>query len=165
MVAVFTAADLGKFNQPSPLVVPHPSLTHGRTQRPLAVVETRYVGEGVAFVVAESRETAEDAAALVDVDWEPLPAAADFTRATEPGQPLVHADVPDNVAARLTQVVGDPDVAFARATHVFGDKTVEVQCDATLESGMLYQFRATSIKQGGSPIAITEDLRGVFLYK
>ena len=49
---------------------------------------------------------------------------------------------------------------------VSGDKTVEVTYGGpALESGMLYQFRAVSIKQGGTPIAITEDLRGVFLYK
>src|SRR5439155_7191174 len=90
--AVFTAADLGAFNQPSPLVVPNPNLTHGRTQRPLAVDAIRYVGEAVALVVAETRYLAEDAAGLIAVDWEPLPASADFTRAAEPGAPLVHPD-------------------------------------------------------------------------
>src|SRR5438128_7678379 len=42
--AVYTAADLGDFNQPAPLVIPHPSLTHGRTQRPLAADKVCYVG-------------------------------------------------------------------------------------------------------------------------
>src|SRR5207249_4432767 len=42
---VLTAADLGELNQPAPLLIPHPTLTHGRTQRPLAVDEVRYVGE------------------------------------------------------------------------------------------------------------------------
>src|SRR3981189_1278039 len=41
--AVFTAADLGDFNQPAPLVVPHPDLTHGRPQRPLAVHKACYI--------------------------------------------------------------------------------------------------------------------------
>jgi len=49
---------------------------------------------------------------------------------------------------------------------VSGDKNVTVGYGGPqLESGLLYQFRAVSIKKGGSPIAITEDLRGVFLYK
>jgi len=49
---------------------------------------------------------------------------------------------------------------------VSGSMTVTVDYGGpALKSGMLYQFRATSIKQGGAPIAITEDLRGVFLYK
>src|SRR5262245_61974418 len=42
---VLTAADLGALNQPTPLLIPHPSLTHPRTQHPLAVDEVRYVGE------------------------------------------------------------------------------------------------------------------------
>ena len=41
---VLTAADLGELNQPSPLLIPHPTLTHPRTQRPLAVDEVRFVG-------------------------------------------------------------------------------------------------------------------------
>src|SRR6516225_11017253 len=51
--AVYTAADLGSFNQPAPLVVPHPNLTHGRTQRPLAEGKVCFIGEAVAMVVAE----------------------------------------------------------------------------------------------------------------
>jgi hypothetical protein len=48
---------------------------------------------------------------------------------------------------------------------VSGDKNVEVPYEGPpLETGLLYQFRATSIKQGGSPISRTEDLRGVFVY-
>src|ERR671913_523450 len=43
--AAYTAADLGPLNQPAPLVVPHPSLTHGRTQRPLAVEKVAFIGE------------------------------------------------------------------------------------------------------------------------
>src|SRR5215472_18608250 len=41
--AIYTAADLGDFNQPAPLVVPHPQLTHGRTQRPLAVDKVCFI--------------------------------------------------------------------------------------------------------------------------
>src|SRR6184192_2866182 len=59
--AVYTAADLGTFNQPAPLVVPHPNLTDGRTQRPLAVAKVCYIGEAVAMVVADDRYLAEDA--------------------------------------------------------------------------------------------------------
>src|SRR5262245_45708832 len=65
---VLTAPDLGALNQPGPLLIPHPALTHARTQRPLATDEVRYVGEPVAFVVADSRYLAEDAAALIDVE-------------------------------------------------------------------------------------------------
>src|SRR4029453_5535644 len=64
---VLTAADLGELNQPSPLLIPHPTLSHPRTQRPLAVDEVRYVGEIVVLVVADDRYVAEDAPGLIAV--------------------------------------------------------------------------------------------------
>src|SRR5258708_2502705 len=85
--AVYTAAGLGEFNQPAPLVVPHPSLTHGRTQRPLAVDKVVYIGEAVAMVVADDRYIAEDAVGLIEVDWQPLPAVIDFRQAAAADQP------------------------------------------------------------------------------
>src|SRR3981081_2912648 len=50
--AIYTAADLGDFNQPAPLVIPHPSLTHGRTQRPLATDKGGFIGDAVGIVGA-----------------------------------------------------------------------------------------------------------------
>ena len=111
---VVTAAELGDLNQPTPLLIPHPTLTQGRTQRPLAADEVRYVGEVVAFVVADSRYIAEDAAALIEVQYEPLPVVTDLATALSPGAPRVHPEVPDNRAARFRQTVGDADGA-ARA--------------------------------------------------
>src|SRR4030081_1780821 len=64
VVAVYTPADLPLGQQDLPILIPHPNLTHGRTQRCLASDVVRYVGEPVAFIVAESRTVAEDAAAL-----------------------------------------------------------------------------------------------------
>ena len=133
--AVYTAADLGAFNQPAPLVVPHPSLTHGRTQRPLAEGKVCYIGEAVAMVVAEDRYMAEDAVGLIDVEWEPLPTVVDFRVAHEPDQPLVHDDVPNNIAARLEQVVGDPESAFHQAAHVFEEHLfIERSCGSPIET-------------------------------
>ena len=144
VVAVYLAADLGRFNQPAPLVVPNPNLTHGRTQTPLAIDKVCFVGEVVAMVVAESRYLAEDAAEMIEVEWEPLPVAADFTRAAEAGQPLVHDDVPNNVAARMVQVVGDPDAAFARAPHIFREQLfIERSCGSPIETrGVLAVYDA-----------------------
>src|SRR5579872_5362267 len=133
--AVYTAADLGDFNQPAPLVVPHPNLTHGRTQRPLAVDKVCFTGEAVAMVVAEDRYIAEDALDRIEVEWEPLTAVVDFRQANQPGMPLVHEDVPDNVAAHLLQVVGDPEGAFGNAAHVFEEQLfVERSCGSPIEA-------------------------------
>ena len=57
---VLTAADLGELNQPTPLLIPNPALTHPRTARPLAADEVRYVGEPVALVVASDPYVARE---------------------------------------------------------------------------------------------------------
>ncbi|HZT95244.1 MAG TPA: xanthine dehydrogenase family protein molybdopterin-binding subunit, partial [Chloroflexota bacterium] len=81
-----------------------------------------YAGQPVAFVVADDRYVAEDACDLIEVDYETLPAVVDLEAAVEPGSPLVHEDVPLNVAALLAQATGDVDGAFATAAHVFEEK-------------------------------------------
>jgi aerobic carbon-monoxide dehydrogenase large subunit len=139
---VLTAADLGELNQPTPLLIPNPCLTHPRTPLPLAADEVRFVGEPVAFLVADNRYVAEDALAEIEVVWEPLPVVASLDAALAPGAPLVHADVPGNRAARMSQRVGDPDGAFARATHVFHEAlAIERSCGSPIETrGVVAQY-------------------------
>src|SRR5436309_5118635 len=115
---VLTASDLGEILEPSPLLVPHHALTQPRTQLPLALNEVHYVGEAVAFVVAESRYIAEDALDLIDVEYEPLPVVHSLEVASAKDALLVHADVPGNIAAHFVQSVGDPNSVFADAPHV-----------------------------------------------
>ena len=132
---VLTATDLGPLNQPTPLLIPHPALTHARTQLPLAADEVRYVGELIAFVIAEDRYVAEDAVDLIEVRYAPLPAVTELEAALADGSPLVHADVPANRAARLAQRVGDPEGAFARAAHVLTERLyVERSCASPIEA-------------------------------
>ena len=116
VVAVYTAADLPFGNTDLPLLIPHPNLTHGRTQRCLASDRVRYAGEAVAFVVAENRYLAEDAAEMVGVEYEQMPVV--ITPETSlAARDLVHDDVPGNVAAEMLQEVGDVDAAMAKAPH------------------------------------------------
>src|SRR5437764_387007 len=116
VVAVYTAADLPFGGVDLPLLIPHPNLTQGRTQRCLASDVVRYAGEAVAFVIAESRYVAEDAAELVQVEYEPLPVVI-TPEAAARAEHLVHADVPGNVAAEMLQEVGDVEAALACAPH------------------------------------------------
>ncbi|MFP5512048.1 MAG: xanthine dehydrogenase family protein molybdopterin-binding subunit [Alphaproteobacteria bacterium] len=86
---------------------------------PLARDRVRYVGDAVAVVIAETREQARDAAEVVVVDYEELPAVGSSTRAVAGGAPLVHDDAPDNVC--YDWHLGDQaavDAAFANAAHV-----------------------------------------------
>jgi aerobic carbon-monoxide dehydrogenase large subunit len=122
VVAVYTAADLGDYWQPGPLLVPPPPIAgitfHQRTQVPLARDKVRHVGEPLAVVIAEGRAIAEDALADIVVELEPLPAVADIERALDPSAARVHDDLADNVAARVRQTKGDYAAARARAAHV-----------------------------------------------
>jgi carbon-monoxide dehydrogenase large subunit len=139
---VLTAADLGALNQPTPLLIPHPELTHPRTPRPLAAEEVHYVGEPVAVVVAEDRYIAEDALAAIEIRWEPLPVVADVRAALAEGAPLVHGDVPGNRAARVTQRVGNPDRAFAHAELILREQLwIERSCGSPIEGrGVVAEF-------------------------
>jgi CO/xanthine dehydrogenase Mo-binding subunit len=116
VVAVYTAADLPFGDKDLPILIPHPSLTHGRTQKCLASERVRYAGEAVAFVVAESRAIAEDAAELVQVEYEPLPVVITPEAAVR-AEHLVHDDVPGNVAAEMLQEAGDVDGELRAAPH------------------------------------------------
>ena len=76
----------------------------------------RYVGDPVALIVAETRQAAQDAAELVEVDYEPLPAVTDTAAAAEPGAPVIWEGRPDNLcvlwdSGRAAEV----DAAFAGA--------------------------------------------------
>ncbi|WP_204081218.1 xanthine dehydrogenase family protein molybdopterin-binding subunit [Mycobacterium riyadhense] len=76
---------------------------------PLAQGEAKFVGDPVALVIAESRYVAEDAIELVDVDYEPLPAITDFTRA-QSSDVLVHDSYPKNVAGGMAGALPDEEV-------------------------------------------------------
>ena len=114
---VFTAADLN----PGMKEQWHTSIgaRSPETPRPpLAEGEVRFVGDPVALVIAESRYLAEDAAELVDVDYEPLPAVVDYTTA-EHADALVHEQHGSNVIAELDGLPASAlEDVFAAAAHV-----------------------------------------------
>lgn len=117
VVAVYLAGDLPGLGRPMPVVVPMPGVAI-RMPPPLAKSEALYVGEAIAAIVAETPAAAADAAELVEITYEPLPAAVDPRQAMADGAPLVHPGVERNVAARLERTTGDPEAAFARAEVV-----------------------------------------------
>src|SRR2546425_422362 len=87
-----------------------------------ATDKARFVGEPVAVVVAKSRYVAEDAAELVRVSYEPLPAVVDPERALEPDAPVLHDAVGTNLAGHRRLVYGDPDRAFLEADVVLKER-------------------------------------------
>ncbi|MGC1818556.1 MAG: xanthine dehydrogenase family protein molybdopterin-binding subunit [Casimicrobiaceae bacterium] len=122
VVAVYTGADLEGVNglpcgwlitsvDGTPMKEPpHPVLAKGKV---------RYVGDHVALVVAETRSQAKDAAELIEVDYEALPAVVNPVDALKPGAPQIHDEAPGNKC--YTWSLGDKaavDAAFAKAAHV-----------------------------------------------
>jgi carbon-monoxide dehydrogenase large subunit len=75
---------------------------HPNTPRVLEIDRVTFTGAGVACVVAEDRYTAEDALALIEVDYEPLPVVVDAKKATQPGAPQIHENAPNNVCMNWT---------------------------------------------------------------
>ena len=115
--AIYTYDDLdGKVAEPLPLLIPHPTLTHGRTGFPLAPEIVHHVGEVIAMVVARDRYIAEDACESIRVTYEQLPPVVGL-EAARAAEHLAQADVPGNVASRLLQEVGDAPSAVAAAPH------------------------------------------------
>ena len=104
----------------------------------MAIDTAFWQGEPVVAVVAETRAAAEDAAELIFVEWEELPAVVDMEAAIEPGSAAIHAELGDNLAYQHTIETGDPDRALEGADHVvehdfeFGRHTA-----VTLESRVL----------------------------
>src|ERR1700692_1449681 len=85
----------------------------------LAQGRVRYVGERVAVVIAATEAEARDAAELVSVDYEALPAVVRAEDAVRPGAPLVHDGAANNISFTMRMGNADAaDTAFARAHHV-----------------------------------------------
>ena len=112
VVAVFTGKDLQGVINPIPTAWLIPNADLKTPPHPALAVDTvRYVGDGVAVVVAEDRYAARDAAALVRVDYEVLPAVVDQQQAMGAGAPLLHADVPNNLAFKWALGNGEATAA------------------------------------------------------
>src|SRR5579862_7599512 len=108
--AVITGEDVRKLSEPFLGAVKTPV-----QQWSLAVERVRYVGEPVALVVAESRYIAEDAAELVEIEYEPLAAVVDPLEACKSGAPLLHPEAKTNEVSVREFHYGDTEAAFARA--------------------------------------------------
>jgi len=127
VTAVYTLADFRPHILADRLPLQFPSADFGPDVTPflLAGDEVCHVGEVIAMVVADTRYVAEDAAQLVDVDYQPLPSVAGCAAAFAENAPLVHNDTGDNVLVRFQQSYGDAEAAFASAPHVFTERFVQ----------------------------------------
>ncbi|MCY3669830.1 MAG: molybdopterin-dependent oxidoreductase [Alphaproteobacteria bacterium] len=128
VVAVFTGQDAAADGLPMlPCQVDVPGAGGARMADPgravLQADRVRYVGDAVAFVVAETAEQARDAAELVKIEYEVLPAICTASEADAPGAPVLHESVGSNLCVHwLSHDGAEVEAAFAQAA-----KTVRVE--------------------------------------
>src|SRR5215813_7508166 len=115
--AVLTFSDLAPLlaQERLPLQFRTARLPRDITPLVLAKDEVAFVGEAVAVVIAQTRYIAEDAAALVAVEYAPLPAVSDCRQALAAGAPCAHRARASNLLIEFQQCYGDVADAFARA--------------------------------------------------
>jgi carbon-monoxide dehydrogenase large subunit len=122
--AVYTAADLAPLlaHMRLPIAYPEGQLPPESMPVILAEIEAVHVGEPLAMVVASSRYAAEDGAAAVEVDYDPLPAVVDPRAALAPGAPRAVSGTESNVFKRFQVAYGDCAAAFATARHIIREE-------------------------------------------
>jgi carbon-monoxide dehydrogenase large subunit len=124
VLAVLTGADIADVIKPLRVEYdPARAPTHKSCDWPvLAREKVRFVGEAVAAVVATNRYEAEDAASLVEVEYDPLDVVWDMERALESGTPLVHDEWGDNVMQVIQAEIGEVARAFQDADCVVSER-------------------------------------------
>ncbi len=129
VIAVVTGPELAAVMTPWVGVLTHLKGIKSAPQHALALDRACWQGEAVCAVVARTRAEAEDAAELVEVEYEELPAVTDAETALDPSTPVIHPDLGDNLTFERKHEAGDPDKGFAEAdavveaTFVFGRHT------------------------------------------
>ncbi len=122
VAAVLTGDDLADVAPITTTIPTRPDEVKVAVRPLLARDRVRHVGDPVAVVVASTRYLAEDAAELVEVEYDPLPAVVDAEAALTPGAPVLHEELGDNVFAHVEFENGDVDRLFAEADHVFAKR-------------------------------------------
>ncbi|MGA9947462.1 MAG: molybdopterin cofactor-binding domain-containing protein, partial [Xanthobacteraceae bacterium] len=129
VIAVVTGAELAKVITPWVGVLTHLKGIKSAPQYAIAVERACWQGEAVCAVVARSRAEAEDACALIGVDYEVLPSVTDAETALDAKTPVIHPELGDNLTFERVLDVGQVDKGLAEAdavvetTFIFGRHT------------------------------------------
>jgi carbon-monoxide dehydrogenase large subunit len=137
VVMVATGADIARVCKPWVATLAHLAGMKSAPQYPLAMDRACWQGEPVVAVVAETREQAEDALQLVEVELEPLTPVVDIETALHAGTPLIHPELGDNLCFTRSLNVGAVDEAFANA-----DAVVETVFEFGRHTGVTLEPRA-----------------------
>src|SRR5437016_1577615 len=137
VIAVVTGAELSKVITPWVGVLTHLKGIKSAPQHAIAIERACWQGEAVCAVVARTRAEAEDGCELVEVTYQELPVVTDAETALDPGTPVIHPELGDNLTFERKHEAGDPDKGFADA-----DAVVETTFQIGRHTGVTNEPRA-----------------------
>ncbi len=118
VIAIFDGRAIAQYCTPWVAVLGHLKGIKSAPQHAVAIDRACWQGEAVAAIVAETRVQAEDALALIEAEWEPLPVLVDMEQALSADTPVIHPELGDNLCFHRELDTGGVDEAFARADVV-----------------------------------------------
>jgi len=149
VIAVVDGKAVAQYCKPWVAVLAHLKGIKSAPQHAIAIDRACWQGEAVAAVVAESRAQAEDAAELIEADWEELPAVVDMAESLA-GNYVIHPDLGDNICFTRALDTGEVDAAFARA-----DVVVEETYEFGRHTGVTLEGRALLADYNAADHALT----------
>ena len=149
VIAVVDGKAVAAYCKPWVAVLGHLKGIKSAPQHPLAIDRACWQGEAVAAVVAESRAQAEDAADLIEAEWEELPVVIDMADALA-GKYVIHPDIGDNLCFTRELDTGEVDAAFATA-----DLVVEETYEFGRHTGVTLEGRALLADYNAAENALT----------
>lgn len=156
VVAVLTANEVDAVAQPLSVADLPPFL-------PLAGDTVRHVGDPVGLVIADSLYLAEDAAASLEINYEPLPAITTIEQALDPAGPRLFRELPSNVVFSASSTYGDVDGAFAGADTTIGETFRQQRCAAVPMEGRGGIATFDSVARSLTYLASTQNPHGLRL--
>jgi carbon-monoxide dehydrogenase large subunit len=123
VIAVVTGEEVAAHCGPIPCVASIPNMKNAQRQL-LAVGKVRFVGEPIAAVVAENKYIAKDAADLIEIDYDPLPAVVNPEKAMDPSSPRLYEEFSDNIGYNFGFETGNTDEAFKQADVIVKERLI-----------------------------------------
>ncbi len=123
VVAVVTGEEVAAHCGPIPCVASLPNMKNAQ-QPLLAMRKVRFVGEPIAAVVAENKYIARDAADMIEIDYEPLPAVTNPEKALDPKSPRLYEEFSDNIGFNFSFESGNTEEAFKNADVIVKERFI-----------------------------------------
>ena len=156
VVAIYTGQDLVDHVTPYVGTLTHLQGLRSPPQMPLAIGTARWQGEPLVMVVASSRALAEDAAELVDIEYEVLPPVCDVVNALDNDSPIIHASFDSNLAWEREVESGAIDAAFADPANTI----VEQSLSFGRHTGVTLESRSSVVEFNPADLTLTYHYSG-----